>query len=309
MSVGPGKPEKPKERAEARRLRREVGHAEEADRGAARTSRREASTTGPRTSRSARGAASATSPICQRGRQAKAWGEMNRERRRRLQAREDGTRAARRVRCTCAGCMLYWAEGAKDRNSLSLANSDLNMVRFFKDVPRRVLRAGPRRLLDEAQRVSGERPLSEEIEDHWLAHLDLPRSCLRKHVVDHFPTSSSGRKTNRLPYGVCSLTVLSKHASCPAHLRRDPGVRGLRGAAVARRAAEETSQAPQARSRFNGVTRDEARSRVRQARQGASRPRDASVLFRARVTMGVGGGEDRFGAVAGRADRAGDAGR
>ena len=30
-----------------------------------------------------------------------------------------------------AGCMLYWAEGAKDRNALELANSDVHLVRFF----------------------------------------------------------------------------------------------------------------------------------------------------------------------------------
>ena len=46
----------------------------------------------------------------------------------------------------------------------------------------------------------------EEIEDHWLLHLGLPQTCLRRHIVDHFPTSSSGRKRN-LPYGVCTLTV------------------------------------------------------------------------------------------------------
>lgn len=30
-----------------------------------------------------------------------------------------------------AGCMLYWAEGAKDRNQLSFANSDPTMVTLF----------------------------------------------------------------------------------------------------------------------------------------------------------------------------------
>jgi hypothetical protein len=42
----------------------------------------------------------------------------------------------------------------------------------------------------------------EEIEDVWLSALDLPRSCLRKHQIDHFPTSSSGKKKT-LPLGVC----------------------------------------------------------------------------------------------------------
>ena len=30
-----------------------------------------------------------------------------------------------------AGCMLYWGEGTKDRNSLCITNSDPDMVRFF----------------------------------------------------------------------------------------------------------------------------------------------------------------------------------
>jgi hypothetical protein len=30
-----------------------------------------------------------------------------------------------------AGCMLYWAEGAKGRNSVQFVNSDPEMVRFF----------------------------------------------------------------------------------------------------------------------------------------------------------------------------------
>jgi hypothetical protein len=46
------------------------------------------------------------------------------------------------------------------------------------------------------------------IEDHWLGALGLPRSCLRGHTVNHTPTSSSGRKRNHLPFGVCSLRVL-----------------------------------------------------------------------------------------------------
>jgi hypothetical protein len=47
----------------------------------------------------------------------------------------------------------------------------------------------------------------EEIEGRWLNALDLPRSTLTKHTINALPTSSSGRKKNRLPYGVCTLTV------------------------------------------------------------------------------------------------------
>ncbi len=46
-----------------------------------------------------------------------------------------------------------------------------------------------------------------QIEDYWLERLDLPRTCLRKHAIDPRPTSSSGRKPNKLPYGVATLTL------------------------------------------------------------------------------------------------------
>jgi hypothetical protein len=46
-----------------------------------------------------------------------------------------------------------------------------------------------------------------EIEDFWLTALELPRSCLRKHSLNHYPTSSSGKKKRKLPYGVCTLCL------------------------------------------------------------------------------------------------------
>lgn len=49
----------------------------------------------------------------------------------------------------------------------------------------------------------------EDVETHWLELLGLERSCLRKHAVDFHPTSSSGRKRHRLPYGVCTIRLQS----------------------------------------------------------------------------------------------------
>jgi hypothetical protein len=48
-----------------------------------------------------------------------------------------------------------------------------------------------------------------EIEDYWLSALELSRSCLRGHALDHKPTSSSGLRRNKLPYGVCALELHS----------------------------------------------------------------------------------------------------
>jgi hypothetical protein len=46
-----------------------------------------------------------------------------------------------------------------------------------------------------------------EIEHYWLEWLELPPSCLRKHSLNHMPTSSSGRARNKLPFGVCTIRV------------------------------------------------------------------------------------------------------
>jgi hypothetical protein len=135
-----------------------------------------------------------------------AWQRKSRERRLawqlegRIQARNGDARHI-------AGCMLYWAEGAKNRNTLTFANSDQGMVRFFAQ------------FLKESLGVSGEdfrvrlnvyttNGLSiMQIEDHWLSVLGLPRSCLRGHTLNNYPTSSSGAKRNRLPYGVCTIKI------------------------------------------------------------------------------------------------------
>ena len=106
-----------------------------------------------------------------------------------------------------AGCMLYWAEGSKSRNSLAFVNSDDEMMRFFLrflwlfDVP------------DERIRLSvnvhlGNGLTLEEIEAWWLERLDLSRSCLRKATVNQ-TSSASKRLRKPLVYGTARITVNS----------------------------------------------------------------------------------------------------
>ncbi len=106
-----------------------------------------------------------------------------------------------------AGCLLYWCEGSKDRNVLKMCNSDRAMMTLFMQFLR-----GPMGVRADAVSVSlnvylGNGLSLDAIEEHWLEALELPRSCLRKHQLNHHPTSSSGRKLNKLPYGVCTVTV------------------------------------------------------------------------------------------------------
>jgi hypothetical protein len=120
----------------------------------------------------------------------------------------EGRAMARRlVPLHLAGCMLYWAEGAKERNCVKLTNSDVSMVAFFRQFLSTCFAVPDKRFAVTLNVYLGNGLSITEIEDHWLSALDLPRDCLRKHTINAFPTSSSGKKKNRLPYGVCALSV------------------------------------------------------------------------------------------------------
>jgi hypothetical protein len=106
-----------------------------------------------------------------------------------------------------AGCMLYWAEGTKDRNQFSLANSDIHMVRFMRRFVSEIFGRPPEDFTVSLNVYTNNGLSILEIENRWLAALDLPRSCLRTHTLNNLPTSSSGRKRFKLPLGVCDLRV------------------------------------------------------------------------------------------------------
>jgi hypothetical protein len=104
-----------------------------------------------------------------------------------------------------AGCMLYWAEGSKERNRVRLTNSDPNMLRFFRDFLVACFDVDPRRFTLSLNVYLGNGLTIEAIESWWTKKLAIPRSCVRGHSVDCLPTSSSGKKKNKLPYGVGGL--------------------------------------------------------------------------------------------------------
>jgi predicted transcriptional regulator len=125
----------------------------------------------------------------------------------RRQYQEEGRRKAReRDPLHIAGCMLYWAEGTKGRNSLEFINSDPDMVVFYMRFLRESLL-----IFDESMSVSvicytGNGLTVEEIEHYWLSLLNLPRSSLRKTIVNVQPTSSK-QKGRKLLYGLCKICV------------------------------------------------------------------------------------------------------
>jgi hypothetical protein len=127
-----------------------------------------------------------------------------------LLCQEDGRRAAREGDLLHQACaLLYWAEGSKRRNTILFTNSDPNMLALFRRFLTDALAIEREEILLTLNVYTNNGLTIEQIETYWLDLLDLPPSVVRKHTLDHMPTSSSGRAKKRLPYGVCTLIVHS----------------------------------------------------------------------------------------------------
>jgi hypothetical protein len=103
--------------------------------------------------------------------------------------------------------MLYWAEGAKQRNQLQFCNSDPVMARFFVDFLKGQfgLRGDDIRITCHLYTDHLEK--QAEIEQHWLDELGLPRESLRKSVVNVYSKYSQRKRVGNLPYGTCRVVV------------------------------------------------------------------------------------------------------
>jgi hypothetical protein len=108
--------------------------------------------------------------------------------------------------------MLYWAEGTKGRNTVVFANSDVAMLVFFRRFLTQSLGVRVEEISLRLNVYTNNGLSISEIERHWLEWLELPATCLRKHCLNHMPTSSSGQARNKLPYGVCAIRVGSTRA-------------------------------------------------------------------------------------------------
>ena len=105
-----------------------------------------------------------------------------------------------------AGCMLYWAEGRKRRNSLELTNSDPDMLQFYMRFLRESLGVEDGQIRLEINCYVNNGISESQIAQFWLEKLQLTQHCLVKTQVNKQPTSSrqQGRK---LLYGVCTISV------------------------------------------------------------------------------------------------------
>jgi transcriptional regulator with XRE-family HTH domain len=121
---------------------------------------------------------------------------------------EQGRLLARRAETLhVAGCMLYWAEGAKGRNQLRFTNSDPEMARFFVRFLLTYFDLRPEDIRITCNLFADHAVRQRQIEQFWLATLGLPESSLCKSVVNVYSKYSKRKRTNMLPFGTCRITV------------------------------------------------------------------------------------------------------
>jgi predicted nucleic acid-binding Zn ribbon protein len=105
-----------------------------------------------------------------------------------------------------AGCMLYWGEGAKDKNSVRLTNSNQAMLLLFKKFLMAFFDIKKEEIVLTINCYTDLHTFSE-IEEYWLSILNLERSNLRKSQINNLPKSSKNSKVSKSEWGTACLMV------------------------------------------------------------------------------------------------------
>jgi transcriptional regulator with XRE-family HTH domain len=107
------------------------------------------------------------------------------------------------------GCMLYWAEGTKSRNSVLFTNSDADMLELFLRFLRRCFGVTDERVTLTVNCYAADERGAADVVQWWLRRLGLPDDCSRAPTVNRPSRASSGRRGHVLPHGTARLTVHS----------------------------------------------------------------------------------------------------
>jgi transcriptional regulator with XRE-family HTH domain len=108
-----------------------------------------------------------------------------------------------------AGCMMHWAEGAKDKNRVNISNTDSFFLRLWLEFIWQFFDIQPSDIALHIHCYLNNNKTQQQIESYWLKKLGLSKSNLRKTVVVTKHKFSTGAKNNRHPYGVAQLNICS----------------------------------------------------------------------------------------------------
>lgn len=106
-----------------------------------------------------------------------------------------------------AGLVLYWAEGAKTRNHLSMANTDPRALRLFVDWCRTFIRVEARFSIHLHLHEGNDERAAK---DHWRVETGLASANFHKTFIK---PAGTGHRKNHLQHGIC--TVKMRRASDP----------------------------------------------------------------------------------------------
>jgi hypothetical protein len=135
-------------------------------------------------------------------------GTSERRRTERRMYQEAGRAVARRGDPRHAmGCMLYWAEGTKNRNQIGFSNSDPEMVRMFVNFLRAYFPLDDDNIRLTCNLFADHLERQHDIENFWLDVAQLPRSSLCQSIVNVYSKYSAKKRRNKLPYGTCKIVV------------------------------------------------------------------------------------------------------
>jgi predicted transcriptional regulator len=107
-----------------------------------------------------------------------------------------------------AGCMLFWAEGSRNRNSVRFTNADVAMHAYFLRFLRECYAVSDDRVVLSVNCFLGNGLSVTDIETWWLRRLELPSSCLRPTIVNR-PSRASKGVHRTLLHGTARLSVHS----------------------------------------------------------------------------------------------------
>jgi transcriptional regulator with XRE-family HTH domain len=106
-----------------------------------------------------------------------------------------------------AGCCLYWGEGSKNRNSVSITNTDTNLLVFFLQFIRNHFVIDDNEIHVTVSYHVDNGFDKDTVEGFWLQALNLPKSCLRKPILDSRSRSATKAPNKKYPFGCCRIEI------------------------------------------------------------------------------------------------------
>ena len=142
----------------------------------------------------------------------KHWGRQNKgaqvnrdkaKEQRILYQQQGRERAKERRPLHMMGCMLYWAEGAKQKNIIHFVNSDAHMMKLFMRFLREEMKVSTDLISLQLHCHTSDENKQEQMKTFWSKLLQLPLDCFQKVQVK----KGSDSRKNRLENGICAIRL------------------------------------------------------------------------------------------------------